>query len=236
MNNKKKALLSAALGASLLIGTGGTFALWQASTNLAGSPITTGEFALNAGSFTWYDRSAKLRGTSLMNNVVSGRGTGTNFITRPATGADNIPWGTNDKLVPGDKVVGVLPLSDGASHLVTAEGTNLAWRLVLAQSVADATSGSQIGIGAGSSSVTLATGTFTIPTMGTGTTYGKTSSNIDGLTVTGEVAANEVITFTLDWTNNSNAFVPGQHGTYASSTGVKVIDLSNAYIVLYQTR
>jgi alternate signal-mediated exported protein len=80
MRTRTKAWIAGAAGAAVLLGTGGTLALWQDESRLTGNTITTGRLAVSADAMSWTDES-----------------------TSPGT-----PIGTIDdfRLVPGDVVEG----------------------------------------------------------------------------------------------------------------------------------
>ena len=54
MNKKTKGLAAIVLGGALVLGTGGTFALWHASDTIPGANVSTGHLTLQAAEFNWY--------------------------------------------------------------------------------------------------------------------------------------------------------------------------------------
>ena len=53
MNKKTKGLAAIVLGGALVLGTGGTFALWHASDIILGADASTGHLTLDADHFDW---------------------------------------------------------------------------------------------------------------------------------------------------------------------------------------
>lgn len=95
MNKLTKATIATAAGVALLLGTGGTLAYWNASTDLGGATtITAGNLAVAPGAITTWTLK---------------RGNAAGVTVDPKT----------VKIVPGDK------LTYSTTFSITAEGRNL---------------------------------------------------------------------------------------------------------------
>ena len=107
MKKKTKGLLAAVAGASLLAGSGATFALWFDTADFAGNDqITTGTLELKADfELDW-----------VWTNVSNDAG--------PSVGDPFAP--DAEVLVPGDAITGTVEFDDA---LVTAVGDTLVWEL-----------------------------------------------------------------------------------------------------------
>lgn len=112
MNNKTKGLIAAAAGAALLT-TGGTFALWTQSNDVAGGDIVSGQFGVISKQVGFFDTS----------NDRSDAKTATGVVGDPTVAQghaiDLMKWET----VPGDTVLGVYTIDGKLS------GENLVARL-----------------------------------------------------------------------------------------------------------
>jgi len=95
MNKKTKAIASAILGASLLTGASGTFALWFDTARVTSDNVVTGDLYLSAGSFNWvYTIKANAGPVTTNNAFTPGTGTG------------------SQRIVPGDKVQGTATVNN----------------------------------------------------------------------------------------------------------------------------
>lgn len=107
MNKKTKGILAGAAGGALLLGAGGTFALWSDSATVQGGSITAGQLDVEAQPLAWWDVSPA--GTILHNGTP-----GNVTVPRPGgpetlPGADiSVPVdGGTFRIVPGDELVGL---------------------------------------------------------------------------------------------------------------------------------
>lgn len=127
MNKKTKGVVAGAAGAAILLGTAGTFALWQVEREMAGAEVTGGVFSLSADELTWVETN--LAGDVLAENVdgeiqlvpdVVLRGTSTNGVAlagehlvaqlttqagEPAPEWLDVTWSLGDETLEGDSVV-----------------------------------------------------------------------------------------------------------------------------------
>ena len=129
MNKKTKGILAGVAGGALLLGAGGTFALWSDQATIPGGNITAGQLDVNAKELQWFDVSND-HGGHLGLGIDWDRidfgpeahwnGAATDFNTwsGDATGRDVYDinaW----RIVPGDQLLGVSDLT------VDLEGDNL---------------------------------------------------------------------------------------------------------------
>jgi alternate signal-mediated exported protein len=101
MNKMVKGSVAGAAGVALLMGSFGTFALWQEQVGVEGSSVTSGKLAITAGDPVWKDESTKApqKWTSTNALVVPGDTiTRTQTFVVEATGANMMGELT---LVPG---------------------------------------------------------------------------------------------------------------------------------------
>jgi len=87
MTKKTRAMVAAGAGATVLLASGATFALWSDSDTIGGSDIQTGTLSIEAEDLTWVDNSAD--GFNQVGDEIN-----------PAT----------FRLVPGDLIEGSAPL------------------------------------------------------------------------------------------------------------------------------
>ena len=112
MNKKMKGLLAGAAGLALLLGAGGTFALWNDETRLFNATednLRTGHLHLG------------IDGSSATYSIP--------WQYRLGTTAEFVPIPTDFRPIPGHTVRGLIAPSDG--QLVHAVGTDLTWALSL---------------------------------------------------------------------------------------------------------
>ncbi|WP_427870195.1 alternate-type signal peptide domain-containing protein [Leucobacter luti] len=103
MKKTTKAVLAAGAGLALLIGTGGTLALWNSSSELAGGTITAGTLQLAAsGTPTWQIQRAGATTPEAVTDLAALR------------------------IVPGDKLIYT------GNFTIAAEGRNLSFRANIA--------------------------------------------------------------------------------------------------------
>lgn len=177
MNKFAKGGIAAGVGVVLLLGGGGTFALWNDAANLDGGTIVSGRLALNDTSFqgAWYRYDASK--TSLADYTS--------------------PLPADYKIVPGDELVYV-----GKGLGLTAEGGRLAFQVsvnldqVTGQDAAFTVDQSYLG---GVQEVTAPAPVLPAPVGGT---YTVTTANGQ---INATLDAGVKVTFAADGTDAQNA-------------------------------
>jgi alternate signal-mediated exported protein len=98
MNKKTKGFVTAAIGASLLLGSAGTFALWYDTTSIAQATVETGTLILDSEEFGWV--WTHVSAGTLPGEWVEGEEEGEDVFVPGAFAA------ATSKIVPGDGVQG----------------------------------------------------------------------------------------------------------------------------------
>jgi alternate signal-mediated exported protein len=132
MSKKTKGIVAGVAGGALLLGAGGTFALWSDSETVHGGTIQAGTLDVSVGESTaWYDASQDRSDAAAIwsdfswdavdfgaeDTLASGVSTEFGTLAGPVTGhpIDLSSW----RAVPGDFVLGTTPVN------VAADGDNL---------------------------------------------------------------------------------------------------------------
>jgi len=136
MDNKKKSLISAAVGAALLLSGGTTFALWQSAGTLGQGEVNTGYLTLDTAEGSWLQFGRYVDAAGVWRNApAAGVPLGTRVETLlfdeqgdPIMDGDSqavdVSYNFSGfRMVPGDKLRATF------TNAVTAAGDNIDWNV-----------------------------------------------------------------------------------------------------------